>query len=152
MSFEVLATNKAIHKLKETVDDSFNTVNESIDDMNESITNINGSIADINESIDNKILVFENVSLPNSEPIDPTYSKPDNPLATITDPRITSDHIIIGFLAEDPTFVTSKYLTMTTSDGSAVLSGYTRSDGTTTATIVLAQRDHVVPEEVGSET
>ena len=60
-------------------------------------------------------------------------------LATITDVRITADHVLTKFVAADSSYITSD-ITCTTSAGQAVITG--TSTAATTAEIVLTKKDN----------
>ena len=60
-------------------------------------------------------------------------------LATITDARITADHVLTKFVAANSSYITSD-ITCTTSAGQAVITG--TSTAATTAEIVLTKKDN----------
>lgn len=61
-------------------------------------------------------------------------------LATITDSKITSDHILVGFVASNNSAITSSNITCNTSTGSATISGTCIS--ATTADIILLKKSN----------
>lgn len=86
----------------------------------------------VSDEIKNRVLWFSGRSIAST-------SGSSGTLATITDARITANHVITKFVPANASVVTSG-ITCTTSDGAAVLTG--TSTAATTAEIKLVKKDN----------
>lgn len=94
--------------------------------------NTNVEQTTVGAEIANRILWFSTQSISST-------SGSSGTLATITDARITVDHVLTKFVAVDSSYITSD-ITCTTSAGQAVITG--TSTAATTAEIVLTKKDN----------